>query len=259
MPGRRMLVHFSCGAASAVAWKVCAEAYRQRFMVEAVYADMSANEHPDNSRFMADVERWVGGKVTLLRHPKYRDIDSLFLDQRFMAGNRGAICTKIMKRQLRERYQRPDDVHVFGLTADEHRRIAVFKERNSDLSTMWPLLESGITKEHCYKIIDSAGIELPMMYRLGYSHNNCIGCVKGGMGYWNKIRKDFPEVFAKRAAVQREIGESAAFGSGGKFMLDVLDPEAGNDSPPENIECGVFCLGYADQLTEAIEDIKKRS
>ena len=35
----------------------------------------------------------------------------------------------------------------------------------------------------------------PLMYDLGYPNNNCIGCVKGGMGYWNHIRKDFPEVF----------------------------------------------------------------
>lgn len=31
------------------------------------------------------------------------------------------------------------------------------------------------------------------MYDLGYANNNCIGCVKGGIGYWNKIRIDFPE------------------------------------------------------------------
>ena len=33
---------------------------------------------------------------------------------------------------------------------------------------------------------------------MGYNNNNCIGCIKGGMGYWNKIRVDFPEVFEKR-------------------------------------------------------------
>ena len=32
------------------------------------------------------------------------------------------------------------------------------------------------------------------MYDLGYPNNNCIGCIKGGMGYWNRIRKDFPDI-----------------------------------------------------------------
>ena len=25
------------------------------------------------------------------------------------------------------------------------------------------------------------GIEIPVMYRLGYNNNNCVGCVKGGI------------------------------------------------------------------------------
>lgn len=51
-----------------------------------------------------------------------------------------------------------------------------------------------------------AGIKIPAMYKMGYNNNNCIGCVKGGMGYWNKIRKDFPEVFAQMAQIERDVG-----------------------------------------------------
>ena len=51
-----------------------------------------------------------------------------------------------------------------------------------------------------------AGIEIPAMSKMGYNNNNCIGCVKGGMGYWNKIRKDFPEVFAQMAQIERDVG-----------------------------------------------------
>ena len=57
-------------------------------------------------------------------------------------------------------------------------------------------------------ISERLGIKRPIMYDLGYSNNNCIGCVKGGMGYWNKIREDFPEVFQARAKLEREIGRS---------------------------------------------------
>lgn len=58
------------------------------------------------------------------------------------------------------------------------------------------------------------------MYDLGYPNNNCVGCVKGGMGYWNKIRVDFPEVFERRARQEREIGHSCIKG----VFLDELDP-----------------------------------
>ena len=47
---------------------------------------------------------------------------------------------------------------------------------------------------------------MPKMYKLGYSHNNCVGCVKGGNGYWNRIRIDFPDVFKKMSKIERDIG-----------------------------------------------------
>ena len=195
---------------------------------------------------MRDCERWVGKGVKILSNPHYDDIDDLFLDTRFMVTPYGAKCMWEMKRRVRERYQRPNDFHVFGLTADEGRRIAAFEQRNSDLKLMWVLLEAGITKEDCYRIIGIADIELPVMYKMGYGHNNCIGCVKGGKGYWNKIRRDFPDVFARRAAVQREVGCSFG-GTNGAFFLDELDPEAGRDEPPQDIECGPMCRAeYTD-------------
>ena len=46
------------------------------------------------------------------------------------------------------------------------------------------------------------------MYKLGYNNNNCIGCVKGGIGYWNKIRVDFPAEFDRMAELERKIGHA---------------------------------------------------
>lgn len=64
-----------------------------------------------------------------------------------------------------------------------------------------------------------AGIEIPAMYKMGYNNNNCIGCVKGGMGYWNKIRKDFPEVFNRMAVIEREVGATCLKDKSGKYFL----------------------------------------
>ena len=73
----------------------------------------------------------------------------------------------------------------------------------------FPLLEHGISKEEAHQILKASGIKRPVMYDLGYQNNNCVGCVKGGMAYWNKIRKDFPEVFEARAKLERDITWSA--------------------------------------------------
>ena len=68
-------------------------------------------------------------------------------------------------------------------------------------------------------MVHRAGVKLPAMYGLGYEHNNCIGCVKGGMGYWNKIRKDFPDAFEKMAKAAGTIMVPAVFASFSNAIL----------------------------------------
>jgi len=41
------------------------------------------------------------------------------------------------------------------------------------------------------------------MYKLGYHNNNCIGCVKGGMGLLETSKVDFPEHFDRMAKLER--------------------------------------------------------
>ena len=73
------------------------------------------------------------------------------------------------------------------------------------------------------------------MYDMGYRNNNCVGCIRGGMGYWNKIRVDFPEVFARRAKQEREIGHSCING----VFLDELDPTRGNINDEVMEDCTI--------------------
>ena len=75
------------------------------------------------------------------------------------------------------------------------------------------------------------------MYDLGYRNNNCIGCVKGGMGYWNRIRIDFPGVFDARAKLEREIGASCIK----DVYLDELDPNRGRLEDEVMEECDLIC------------------
>lgn len=80
------------------------------------------------------------------------------------------------------------------------------------------------------------------MYDLGYPNNNCIGCFKGGMGYWNRIRKDFPEVFESRAQLERLVGYSILKESDGTpLYLDELDPNRGDMNTEIFPDCGIMC------------------
>ena len=244
MFNRRVLVWFSCGAASAVAAKITLEEHPD---AEVLYCRV-ANEHPDNMRFLRDVERWLGTEIRILTNPDYPDADifSVFRRTGWLVGPAGARCTVELKRRPREWYQRPGDVHVFGMTVDEPARIQRFERNNPELYLWWPLLERGITKQDCFDMLNRAGIILPVMYRLGYKNANCIGCVKGGAGYWNKIRRDFPDVFGRMAQFEREFGAHVL----PDVWLDELPPDAGRYESEYEIECGPVCGLANSALTQ---------
>jgi hypothetical protein len=232
--GERVLVWFSCGAASACAAKLAIERYGERAQV--LYCDTLKYEHPDNRRFMRDVEQWIGREIKVIRSDDYTDIFDVFDKTGWLVGVGGARCTAELKRNPRQLYQRVGDYHVFGYTLDEAKRIIRFEDNNPELYLWWPLVEYGMTKQRCLDMLNQAGIELPAMYHLGYKNNNCIGCVKGKAGYWNKIRQDFPEAFARMAAQERKMNVRILH-----CFLDELPADAGNYHSEYELECGPAC------------------
>jgi len=172
----RILVWFSCGTSSAVALKLALDKYGSR--VQAVYCDTSKNEHPDNMRFMRDVESWLGVKVEIIKSQKFTTVEEVFESRRFMGGVNGAPCTVELKKVPRFAYQRPGDTHIFGYAADEKRRIANFAAVNHDLALEWILRDQNIKKVNCFSILQKAGITPSQPYLEGFEHSNCIGCVK---------------------------------------------------------------------------------
>jgi hypothetical protein len=65
----------------------------------------------------------------------------------------------------------------------------------------------GLQKKDCIDIVEQAGIEIPKMYQLGFKNNNCFntGCVQGGIGYWQKMQRDFPLKFDKMAEMEHRL------------------------------------------------------
>ncbi|WP_122432086.1 hypothetical protein [Pseudomonas viridiflava] len=246
----RIVCQFSCGAASAVATKLALADFGATHDVQILNAYL-ANEHEDNRRFLTDCEAWFGRPVTVLRDEKYgADIIEVFRRERFMKSQYGAPCTKLLKRRLLDSWKQPRDVMVFGYTAEEIDRFDDFRERNPDRPVIAPLIERGLGKEDCKAMIQRAGIELPIMYRMGYENANCIGCVKGGEGYFRAIREDFPEQFEALCKVQDTLGSGSYLhryrDTNVRFSLRELGdgPVRRNEKIPA---CSFFCeLAEAD-------------
>lgn len=239
MSRTRVVIWFSCGAASATAaWLTLQDHHGNG--AELVYCD-TGSEHPDNHRFLRDCEEWLGQKVTILKSDKYQDTWQVFKERRYLSGPKGALCTTELKKIPRFKYQQADDIQVFGYVKGEESRAERFRMQNFDVDMRAPLIESGYTKAMCLDKIREVGIELPAMYRLGYQNNNCIGCVKGGAGYWNKIRRDFPEVFKRMAEQERELGASILRKNGERLFLDTLHPNAGRYLKEPEPACSLLC------------------
>ena len=231
----RIVCWFSCGAASAVATKLTLAENKGKEVIIA-YTEV-IEEHPDNKRFIKDCEQWFGQEILILGNDRYKR--SIYETFKTSAMNiKGAApCTQKLKKQVRLKFEQPTDIQVFGYTVEEIDRYNRFLDANNiDVSV--PLIEKGLTKADCLAILKNAGIELPEMYKLGYLNNNCIGCVKGGKGYWNKIKIDFPEQFDRMAKLERFKKQTVLK----DVYLDELPPDAGNYPKEPDIECGIFCL-----------------
>lgn len=188
-----------------------------------------------------DVERWIGRPIRVLRSQRFTDIFDVFRRMRFLKGRGGAPCTKWLKRQVRKDYQQPSDLHVFGFTADEPGRITQLEDDNPSLRLAWLLQDEGITKAACFGMLAAAGIELPAMYLNGYRNNNCRCCVKGGCGYWQKVRVDSPQLYQEMGSLERELGYALLKVNGEPCFLDELPDGVGNYESEEPISCGPDC------------------
>lgn len=209
----RRLRWFSAGAASAIA---CAIDIAEHGIDAGpvAYID-TGSEHADNPRFLTAICDWLGAELVTLRSDRYTSVDDVIESRRYLNGPAGALCTVELKKKVREAFEQPDDVHIFGYTADrsDAARAERFTANNPGVDAVYPLIDAGLTKADVLQMVRRQGIELPAMYQLGYANNNCIGCVKGGKGYWSAIRADFPDVFARRSAQEQELGASCINGT----------------------------------------------
>jgi hypothetical protein len=240
----RVVCWFSCGAASAVATKLAlADCKKNGTECIIAYTEV-IEEHQDNKRFLDECEKWFGQEITILGNDFYgRSIYRVF-EKNWMRTPNGSPCTRALKKQVREKFELPTDRQVFGYTAEEQDRLDRFMDANNGVDIWCPLIDRGLMKSDCLAMIADAGIELPKMYSLGYQNNNCIGCVKGGMGYWNKIRVDFPDNFRRMAELERKKNCTVLKG----VYLDELPEDAGNYPTEPEIQCGIFCEMAKEEL-----------
>jgi len=233
---------FSSGVSSAVATKLCAD---ELDLIIYTHID---DQHEDSLRFVRDCEQWFG-KPVVINQSKFKNVEAVIRYKKCIRiPPRITPCTEHLKKLIRKEWEYnngKDHTYFWGLdiheatpkSGAELSRVERILKAMPDSKHRFPLVERGISKAEAHRILKASGIARPKMYDLGFQNNNCIGCVRGGMWYWNMVRKNFPDVFTARAKLEREIGKSCINGT----FLDELAEGAGRESDEIDNECGIMC------------------
>lgn len=239
----RIVSQFSCGAASAVATKLALAQFPANPFV--ILRAWILEEHEDNDRFSLECEKWFGHPITIVKDEIYgASAVEVFRRKRFIKGRNWAPCSVALKRDVLNAAMLPIDILVLGYTAEEQDRLDGFLDGNNGRTVVCPLIDRGLTKADCLTMVERAGIELPVMYRKGYNNNNCRCCVKGGMGYMNRQRVDFPEHYEALCQIQDVLGPGSYLfrdrKTNKRISLRDLDPAAGTHNEPM-MSCSAQC------------------
>ncbi len=209
----RIIGWWSGGVASAVACYLALERYGDR--VDLVFCDTKI-EHPDTYRFMQDFNQVLGVTIKCIQSARCAEPEEVWFKYLGLNFATGAPCSMVMKKEPRVRYQElgEDFGQIFGFDYDkkEMRRARGMLVNNPDLNPIFPLIVEQYDRQRIFDTIKHLGLVRPSTYD-HFLNNNCIGaddspkggCIQGGIGYWQKIQRLYPQKFEYMADIEHRI------------------------------------------------------
>lgn len=203
------LVYFSGGVCSWAAAKLVVQRHGAENTV-LLFADTKM-EDEDLYRFLDEAAENVG--APLVKIADGRTPWEVMRDEKLLANTRMDACSKILKRELLDRWTREHcepatcTLH-FGLDWTECCRLQRIQARKepwkcaSYTATEKPLL----AKPQMLEWLKREGITPPRLYGYGFPHNNCGGfCVKAGQAHFALLLRTMPERYAFHEAKENEL------------------------------------------------------
>lgn len=86
-----------------------------------------------------------------------------------------------------------------GISTDEIARANSKRAQPNELA-VFPLLELGLSRADCLKVISRAGLSIPRK-------SSCFFCPYKRLGDWAEMRRDEPDLFEKSAQLEDSINE----------------------------------------------------
>lgn len=175
-------------------------------------------EDEDTYRFLDDAAANIG--APLIRIAEGRTPWQVFHDERFLGNHRFDPCSRILKRELADRWlvehcDMATTVVIVGIDWSEEHRFERLRERKLPWVYRAPMCEAPyLTKTQMHDWATREGLQQQRLYKMGAAHANCGGgCVKAGIGAFARLYRTMPERFAEwernEAALRELLGDVA--------------------------------------------------
>jgi len=168
-------------------------------------------EDEDLYRFLDDAERALDLPIT--RISDGRNPWEVFRDERFLGNSRIDPCSKILKRELAQRWVKAntpqDAVMYLGIDWTEvhryERAIRYWAPRTVEAPMCNPPF---LSKAEQLRFAETLGVASPRLYALGFAHNNCGGfCIKAGQAHFKLLYESMPQRYAFHERKERGMQE----------------------------------------------------
>lgn len=156
-------------------------------------------EDEDLYRFLDDTVSKL--EIPLTNFSDGRTIWEVFKDTKYLGNSRLDPCSRVLKREMSRKFIKqftPDECIIYlGFDWTEINRFEKAQKAWLPYTIKSPMCDAPyLDKEDMKSLLADDGIELPRLYKMGFSHNNCGGgCVKAGIGHFAKLLDEFPERF----------------------------------------------------------------
>lgn len=167
-------------------------------------------EDEDLYRFIDETVKDLGAEY--IRIADGRTPFEVYRDVRFLGNSRLAPCSHKLKQEVSrkwiEEHFKPEGCTLYlGIDWTEQHRTKAPVKNWAPYQVEYPMCEEPyLTKEDMLQELRNIGIEVPKLYKLGFSHNNCGGfCCRAGQGHFANLLEKLPDRFKEYEAQEEEI------------------------------------------------------
>lgn len=173
--------------------------------MEYVFCD-TGEELAETYDYLDRLEATLGNKVVRL-NPDRQFTHFLDLYRGVLPDPRTRWCTRMLKIRPFEMYVGDDEVVLYvGIREDEkHRKGYISTKPN--ITTRFPFVEDGVSKEQVFRILEDSGLGLPDYYKWR-SRSGCYFCFFQQRREWVGLLETHPDLFEKAMQYEREDPET---------------------------------------------------